>query len=66
MDTLVARYSRPAFEAEGYSQYEQRELSKITPSLSLNFALPPLANVSSILVCWNGSIADRCGQQRWH
>ncbi len=47
MDTLVARYSRPAFEDEGYSQSEQQELCQITPSLSLNFALPPLANVSS-------------------
>ena len=47
MDTLVARYGRPTFEDEGYSQPEQQELSQITPSLSLNFTLPPLANVSS-------------------
>lgn len=46
METLVARYGRPAFEDEGYSQSEQLELSRITPSLSLNFTLPPLANVS--------------------
>ena len=45
MDTLVARYGRPAFEDEEYSQSEQQELSQTTPSLSLNFALPPLANV---------------------
>ena len=48
MDTLVARYSRPAFEDEGYSSSEQHELSQPTPSLSLNFALPPLANVSNL------------------
>lgn len=45
MDTLVAHYSRPAFEKEGYSQQEQHELSQITPPLSLRFALPPIANV---------------------
>ena len=46
MDTLVAQYSRPAFEEEGYSQEDQQELARVTPSLSLNFTLPPLANVS--------------------
>ena len=46
MDTLVAQYSRPAFETEGYSRDEQQELSQVTPPLSLNFALPPIANVS--------------------
>ena len=48
MDTLVAQYSRPAFEEEGYSQNDQHQLAQITPSLSLNFALPPLANVSPL------------------
>lgn len=48
MDALVAHYSRPAFEDEGYSVSEQEELSQPTPSLSLNFALPPLANVSDL------------------
>ena len=46
MDTFVAQYSRPAFEEEGYSHADQHQLSQVTPSLSLNFALPPLANVS--------------------
>ncbi len=45
MDSLVAQYSRPAFEDEGYSQQEQYELSQTLPPLSLNFALPPIANV---------------------
>ena len=48
MDTLVAQYSRPAFEDEGYSQADQHQLAQVTPSLSLNFALPPLANVSGL------------------
>ena len=48
MDTLVAQYSRPAFEDEGYSQTDQHQLAQVTPSLSLNFALPPLANVSAL------------------
>ena len=47
MDTLVAQYSRPAFYNEGYSQYEQQELTQATPPLSLRFALPPIANVST-------------------
>ena len=47
MNALVAHYSRPAFQNEGYSWDEQHELSQATPSLSLKFALPPLANVSS-------------------
>ena len=47
MDTLVARYGRPTFADEGYSQSEQQELSQMTPSISLNFTLPPLANVSA-------------------
>lgn len=45
MDTLVAQYSRPAFENEGYSEQEQYELSQTLPPLSLNFAMPPIANV---------------------
>jgi hypothetical protein len=45
MDALVAQYSRPAFEDEGYSQDEQQQLSEVTPSLSLKFALPPIAQV---------------------
>ena len=46
MDALVATYSRPAFEDEGYSSDEHQELIQAKPSLSLNFALPPLRNVS--------------------
>lgn len=48
MDLLVAQHSRPAFEDEGYSEQDQRDLSQITPSLSLKFAMPPIANVSFI------------------
>ena len=45
MDALVATYSRPAFEDEGYSLDEHQELTQAKPSLSLNFALPPMENV---------------------
>jgi hypothetical protein len=45
MDTLVARYSQPLFEQE-YSQDDQMELYQPTPSLSLKFAMPPVAQVS--------------------
>ena len=46
MDSLVATYSRPIFEDEGYASDEQQELISSKPPLSLNFALPPLPNVS--------------------
>jgi len=49
MDTLVAQYTRQAYEDEGYSRYEQQELTEATPPLSLRFALPPIANVRSFL-----------------
>ena len=48
MDLLVAQHSRRAFEDEGYSEQDQRDLSQITPSLSLKFTMPPIANVSFI------------------
>ena len=47
MDDLVATYSRPAFEDEGYSLDEHQELIRAKPSLSLDFALPSMRNVSS-------------------
>jgi 20S proteasome subunit beta 5 len=50
MDALVSQYSRPAFEDEGYSQNEQQQLSEVTPSLSLKFALPPIAQVQLSMV----------------
>ena len=46
MDTLVAQYSRPAYQYEGYSQEEQQELLESTPPLSLKFALPSMPDVS--------------------
>jgi hypothetical protein len=46
MDSLVAQYTRPLYEDEGYSSDEQNELSCTTPSLSLKFAMPPVARVS--------------------
>jgi 20S proteasome subunit beta 5 len=55
MDALVAQYSRPAFEDEGYSQDEQQQLSEVTSSLSLKFALPPIAQVQLPLAFPNSS-----------
>lgn len=51
MDSLVARYSRPMFENEGYAkeQQEEMELVQEVPALSLKFAMPPVAQVSSYL-----------------
>lgn len=49
MNSLVAQYSRPAYQNEGYSEQEQDEMSQTTPPLSLRFAMPPLANVSPVL-----------------
>ncbi|TKA45388.1 Proteasome subunit beta type-5, partial [Cryomyces minteri] len=49
MDTLVAQYSRPAFQNEGYTEEEQQDISQITPPLSLKFALPPISQPSSWL-----------------
>ena len=49
MDTLVSQYSRPMFQNEGYSEDEQQELSDSIPSLSLKFALPPVARVCDLL-----------------
>lgn len=46
MDTLVATYSQPAFQDEGYTQNEQQELIQAIPPLSLRFAMPPVAQVS--------------------
>ena len=48
MDNLVATYSRPAFEDEGYSPEENHDLIQAKPSLSLNFTLPPMRNVSHL------------------
>jgi 20S proteasome subunit beta 5 len=46
MDTLVAQYSKPMFEKENYDQDDQMELYQGAPSLSLRFAMPPVAQVS--------------------
>jgi hypothetical protein len=45
MDTLVAQYSQPMFEKEQYNQDDQMELYQPAPSLSLKFAMPPVAQV---------------------
>ena len=51
MDTLVARYSRPAYhDNEVFSEQEQQDLSDSVPSLSLKFAMPPVAHVRIYIV----------------
>lgn len=47
MDTLVARYSRPAaFQSETHIADNDDDLhNDTTPSLSLKFAMPPVAQV---------------------
>jgi hypothetical protein len=45
MDTLVATYSKPMFEKENYSQDDQVDFYNPAPSLSLKFAMPPIAQV---------------------
>lgn len=47
MDTLVARYSRPAYQQNEnlFSDHEQDELNDSVPGLSLKFAMPPVAHV---------------------
>jgi len=45
MDILVAQYRKPMFEKENYSQDGQLELYQPLPSLSLKFAMPPVAQV---------------------
>lgn len=45
MDTLVARYSRPAYqENEVLSEQEQQDFTDTVPSIK--FAMPPVAQVS--------------------
>jgi 20S proteasome subunit beta 5 len=45
MDTLVAKYSRPAFHNEDFKD-ETEELMNTETPLSLKFAMPPVAHVS--------------------
>nr|POE93603.1 proteasome subunit beta type-5 [Quercus suber] len=51
MNSLVARYSRPAFQDEGYNEEDHQQLavSDVAPPLSLNFALPPIASPAAWL-----------------
>lgn len=63
MDLLVAQYSRPAFQDEGYSTQEQQELSETVPPLSLRFAMPPIAKVNIVgcyehMICVGGRMVN--------
>lgn len=63
MDLLVAQYSRPAFQEEGYSSQEQQELAETVPPLSLRFAMPPVAKVNLVgsyeyMICVGTGVAN--------
>lgn len=46
MDTLVARYSRPAYtENEAFTEQDEQDFSDGVPGPSLKFAMPPVAQV---------------------
>lgn len=45
MDTLVSRYSRPAYAQNEPLEDETDELMNATAQLSVNFAMPPIAQV---------------------
>lgn len=52
MDSLVAKYSRPAYEQHNTfrdDEQEDLELMGEAPPLSLKFAMPPVAHVSWFL-----------------
>lgn len=46
MDTLVARYSRPAYEQDESIEQDAQELVSPMENLSIKFAMPPVAQVS--------------------
>lgn len=49
MDSLVAAYSRPAYE-EGFNDEDSQQLAlDLAPPLNLKFALPPIASSQSWL-----------------
>ncbi len=46
MDALVAKYSRPAFQQnESFAEQDEQDVCDSVPSLSLRFAMPPVAHV---------------------
>ena len=46
MDTLVAKYSRPAYaENEGLTEQDELDFANAVPGPSLKFAMPPVAQV---------------------
>jgi 20S proteasome subunit beta 5 len=49
MDTLVARYTQPAFAHEAYTSEEQQDYGNPLPQLSLKFALPPVPRPAAFL-----------------
>ena len=48
MDSIVAQYSRPMYEDEGYDSEEQLEITRATPSISLQFSMPSVSQVRPI------------------
>jgi len=60
MNSLVARYSRPACHDEGYSSHDEQQTltADVAPPLSLNFALPPTASPASWLRAMTDDFAN--------
>lgn len=51
MDTLVAKYSRPAYaQNEGLTEQDEMDFADGVPGPSLKFAMPPVAQVWSIII----------------
>ena len=66
MDSLVAQYSRPAFKDEGYQEQDQLELVDAMPTaIDLKFALPPVAQVSQILLSLRKRRLTMLQEQSW-
>lgn len=50
MDTLVAKYSRPAYaQNEGFTEQDEMDFADGVPGPSLKFAMPPVAQVRTTI-----------------
>lgn len=51
MDTLVAKYSRPAYaQNEGFTEQDEMDFADGVPGPSLKFAMPPVAQVRTTVL----------------
>jgi hypothetical protein len=61
MDSLVAKYSRPAHQRHESFEDETEELTNPMANLSLKFAMPPVAQVRTI----PRHPSSKAGARRW-